>query len=162
MTPPHLAQDVIDAILEHLHDHVSALRRCSTVARSWTFSSQSHLFSSITLKSRKNAEKLGRAFHGSPWLADHVRNLRLDLILSGDNPISVHDAIGTTLTKLQTLWVDFGDLFRRTSDELSLPYFTSAHSVGFSFMILKCNTCWSNSALCPRCNLAVICLYLTP
>ena len=41
-------QEIFDAIIDHLHDDLDALRQCSFVCKSWLPSASLHLFSSLT------------------------------------------------------------------------------------------------------------------
>ncbi|PBK93431.1 hypothetical protein ARMGADRAFT_928952, partial [Armillaria gallica] len=44
-----LPQELIDQIIDYLHDDTQTLRACSTVCRTWTQSSQRHIFCHISI-----------------------------------------------------------------------------------------------------------------
>lgn len=47
MPPPHLAPEIIDHILDDLHDEPEVLKKCSIVAKSWIPRTRRHLFAEI-------------------------------------------------------------------------------------------------------------------
>jgi hypothetical protein len=73
---PHLPPEIIDRIIDHLHDNQADLRTCARVCRAWLTSSRFHLFYSISINSGP-WRRMYRAVQRSPDIALHVRELRL-------------------------------------------------------------------------------------
>ena len=44
---PRMPQEVVDQVIDHLHDDMKALRACSLVCRAWTPASSVHLFTTL-------------------------------------------------------------------------------------------------------------------
>lgn len=90
VTPP-FPQGVIDSIIDHLHDRPADLRVCSSVAKSWTSRSQSHLFRKV----RWTIETvLGWCKHVPPrsdGLAGHATSLSVVSLLEHERLFPIKD-----------------------------------------------------------------------
>ena len=49
MSNPHLPAEILDYIIDHLHDTEDALRNCSLVSKSWIPRTRTHLFADVKL-----------------------------------------------------------------------------------------------------------------
>jgi hypothetical protein len=84
-----LAQELIDAIIDHFHADRQDLLVCSLVCRSWLPSSQRHLFHRITFYPTPNmpdgggagivpySKRLHRVLLSSPHISDYIQELKL-------------------------------------------------------------------------------------
>jgi hypothetical protein len=128
MVSAPLAFDLVEGILFHLRYDTSALRACSYVAKSWVAPCQKHLFSRVTLSSAKAAARLGCVLQDTPWLVNWVRELQIER--NADDPVLIHDAIGTPLPSLELLKLTTNVTFnQRGNKSLSLPYFASVQAM---------------------------------
>lgn len=83
MGPPLLAQELLDAIIDHLHDDLPSLKSCSRVSRAFLPSCRSHIFSEITLEPHRMdkpsdphlCRKFNLILDQSPDIATYVREL---------------------------------------------------------------------------------------
>jgi hypothetical protein len=81
-----LPQELLDSILDFLHDSPSDLKSCALTSRACVYRAQAHLFRHITLHARYTTEEqvwssAQQTFHTSPHLVRHIR--RLDLYPNG-------------------------------------------------------------------------------
>jgi len=53
MSNPRLPAEILDHVVEHLHDAKHALRNCCLVSKSWIPRTRQHLFADINLKTRE-------------------------------------------------------------------------------------------------------------
>jgi len=53
MTPP-IPQDIVDIVIDFLHDDKQSLMDCRRMCRSWTYSTHTHLFKSIRVERRRS------------------------------------------------------------------------------------------------------------
>lgn len=60
--PHHLPPEILDHILDLLHDNPRALRRCCLVSKSWVPRARKHLFSDIEFDSIKDLNRWQQAF----------------------------------------------------------------------------------------------------
>ncbi|KAK0491789.1 hypothetical protein EDD18DRAFT_540346 [Armillaria luteobubalina] len=121
-----LPQELIDTIIDYLHNDARSLRACALIATSWLKRSQQNLFSQITLAERSSlheskrltlAEQFSRLIESAPHISTLVQHLVI--IESDDIPshasrwiersISVLTNILPALTSLKTLNIDFDD-----------------------------------------------------
>jgi hypothetical protein len=73
---PHLPPEIIDRIIDYLHDSRADLCACALVCREWLVSSRFHLFYSISVDPGSSyCLRLYRAIQRSPHIALHVREL---------------------------------------------------------------------------------------
>ena len=74
-----IAQDIIDHIIDHLHDSPETLRECCLVAKSWVYQARWHLFNRVRFTPTRHIAQWRETFpdtENSP--ARHVRNLTID------------------------------------------------------------------------------------
>ena len=62
MPIPYLPPELLDNIVDHLHDSQHALRNCCLVSKSWIPRTRKHLFADIKLTSRENLNSWGKMF----------------------------------------------------------------------------------------------------
>ncbi|KAI0698357.1 hypothetical protein BC835DRAFT_1304847 [Cytidiella melzeri] len=72
-----IPQELVDGIIDCLHDDHASLRVCSLVAPSWTRCAQSNLFRTVLLTCSEDLERFQERFHRKRHLAFHVRTLRI-------------------------------------------------------------------------------------
>jgi hypothetical protein len=97
-----LPPELIDRIIDHLHDSPADLRTCARVCKAWLESSRLHLFYSISIHSAGNVQtllsrcqKLYSVIRRSPRVALRVRELDIDL--------EEYDFGGSTWLKIEKL-----------------------------------------------------------
>jgi len=73
--PPEL----VDRIIDFLHDQPKALTACSLVARSWTVTSRYHQFSMVALITPRCWGKFNRLIETSPTMLRFVRSVIVDV-----------------------------------------------------------------------------------
>jgi hypothetical protein len=78
-------QELVDYIIDFLHDSLSSLRACSLTCRAWAESSQHHLLKSIRLRSPVRCKELISMIDDHPGLGHHIRRLSLRYHLKGDH-----------------------------------------------------------------------------
>ena len=62
MSNPPLPPEILDYIVDNLHDEPEALQNCSLVTKSWVPRTRKHLFADITFSSPKRLESWKRTF----------------------------------------------------------------------------------------------------
>lgn len=72
--------ELIDRVIDHLHDDEETLRACSLVARSWLPASRFHLFQALYVFNERAYRALIELLQTNPGLGTHVRELALDLL----------------------------------------------------------------------------------
>ena len=81
---PYLPPEILDHIVDLLHDNRETLKECCLVSRSWVPRTQEHLFAHVEFKSEPDYDKWKKAFPdpiGSP--AYHAHTLTVDGSLRG-------------------------------------------------------------------------------
>jgi hypothetical protein len=84
--PIHIPQDIIEEIVDKLHDYRQALSTCALISQSFRPPSQSHLYSSLSIhlgfsfQSPHRHEQLLNIFSMNPLLGTYVRELRVTTI----------------------------------------------------------------------------------
>ena len=96
-SPSHLPQELVDHIIDHLHDDPLALRNCARVCRGWLPTSRLHFFAKISLKAtsahngpavpQKRCKQLYAVLIQSPEIIYNIRELE---ICEG-SPLHHHD-----------------------------------------------------------------------
>jgi hypothetical protein len=71
-------QDVIDIVVDHLHDDVGTLKSCAAVCRSFLRPSQLHLFFTVRLGKSLSSKRLCDLINAKPTIAGFVRELFID------------------------------------------------------------------------------------
>ncbi|KDQ58440.1 hypothetical protein JAAARDRAFT_34238 [Jaapia argillacea MUCL 33604] len=71
-----LPREIFDQVIDHLHNDRSALISCSLTCRSWTPSSQLHIFGTVALETTL-AQPLSGLLERSPHLALYITTLRI-------------------------------------------------------------------------------------
>jgi hypothetical protein len=75
---PRLPLEIIDYIIDFLHDNRTSLRTCALVCRAWLTSSRRHLFEKVFISSAGGyfaCRRLYKAIQQSPDIALHTREL---------------------------------------------------------------------------------------
>jgi hypothetical protein len=77
-----MAAEVVDMIIDHLHDHKHDLQSCALVAHAWLPASRFHLFRSIELSPKRrtcprHCDKLYAVIQRSPHLVKMIRELHI-------------------------------------------------------------------------------------
>ena len=62
MSTPHLPAEILDHIVDHLHDTEDALRKCCLVSKSWIPRTRLHLFANITFPAVGSLESWKETF----------------------------------------------------------------------------------------------------
>jgi hypothetical protein len=93
-----LAQELVDRIVDFLHDDPVNLSACALTHSHFRAPSQYHIFDRVILKDSVSAASLGGDFRRTPALALYVR----ELCLFNCDLLSVHMALGP-LPRLRTL-----------------------------------------------------------
>jgi hypothetical protein len=74
-----LPPELVDRIIDFLHNEPKALAACSLVARSWTPTSRYHRFSAIRLISTEDWAKFDRLTEISPTMVHYIRGVTVDI-----------------------------------------------------------------------------------
>ncbi|RDB17207.1 hypothetical protein Hypma_002003 [Hypsizygus marmoreus] len=75
--PPRVPQELIDKIIDDLHDEFKTLKICSLTSRSLLSQSQSHLFSSVHIKNQYFCARFRSLVDVNPRLLEYARELTL-------------------------------------------------------------------------------------
>ncbi|KAJ7695252.1 hypothetical protein B0H14DRAFT_3659191 [Mycena olivaceomarginata] len=117
MEPPmaQLPQELVDYIVDYLHDSPRDWPACALVARSWVYPTQSHIFRSVRLVStRPRNERLWARFealtNASPHLIRHVRYLYGHGKHERLHTDTIFDICTFPFTHLQGASVSFSDI----------------------------------------------------
>ncbi|KAF7354724.1 hypothetical protein MSAN_01386400 [Mycena sanguinolenta] len=100
-------QELVDSILDFLHDSRADLKRCALVCKSWLPPAQYHLFSYYVLQNERDCQWLFNTLHE----ASHVRSLITHIAISlegwgnNDNYYKGLEAVQSELTNLRKLSV---------------------------------------------------------
>ena len=62
MSDPHLPAEMLDHIVDHLHNTQDALRNCCLVSKSWIPRTRTHLFADIRFRTSENLRSWKRSF----------------------------------------------------------------------------------------------------
>src|ERR1700722_5972684 len=98
----HLPLELVDRIIDHLHDSPSDLRNCALVAKAFLPSSRLHLFYSISIDPYKILHRIGplnSIIQQSPQIALCIR----ELCVYGGAAIWTPPQLPTLLTSLMAL-----------------------------------------------------------
>lgn len=139
---PELAPELIDLIIDFLHDNKGALCNCALVCRAWVPRSRYHSFSVISLhpghRCERFIEMLDSPFSTSQWWQTHTLNIaqnvysgiygepwnlsnlfqRLMCWLSSDGNKTIPSTF-PSLTKLVIDWVDWRTLISDATSSIS-------------------------------------------
>jgi hypothetical protein len=110
-----LPRELLEHIIDYLHDDPASLRACALAHSHLRAPSQLHLIDRVTLKTLACAVSLGEAIQRTPALALCVRELRL----LDHNLLKSHDALGMPLPHLRILRFEpslAGPLWFHTAD----------------------------------------------
>ncbi|KAK0209281.1 hypothetical protein DFS33DRAFT_523381 [Desarmillaria ectypa] len=113
-----LPQELVDQIIDYLHDDIQSLRACSTVCRTWTRSSQRHIFRQISIDLQPFSGILPmfcQSLTSTPHVAECLQHLSISEETSlgranyPDTLYSIHSltALFPALVNLTTLSIDF-------------------------------------------------------
>jgi hypothetical protein len=74
MTDPHLPTELLDHIVDILHDTKDALRNCCLVSKSWIPRTRRHLFADVALSTTKHLESWKQTFPDPSTSPAHYTN----------------------------------------------------------------------------------------
>ncbi|KAG7446994.1 uncharacterized protein BT62DRAFT_96495 [Guyanagaster necrorhizus] len=76
---PELPPEIVDTVIDHLHDDKAALEACALVCKSWSVSSRYHLFDEhgVSVKPSNIQDFLSDISHSHSLLREHLRRLTL-------------------------------------------------------------------------------------
>ena len=78
---PDLPPEILDHIVDLLHDDLEALRRCCLVSKSWVPRTRKHLFASVKFRSHADLDSWNKTFPDPmSSLAHHARTLTVECI----------------------------------------------------------------------------------
>ena len=78
MSNPLLPTEILDQVVDHLHDEEPALRNCCLVSKSWIPRTRTHLFADIKLQTQRKLESWKETFPDpSTSPAHHARTLSI-------------------------------------------------------------------------------------
>ncbi|KAF8486581.1 hypothetical protein JB92DRAFT_2547039, partial [Gautieria morchelliformis] len=70
-----LPGELIDQVIDHLHDDPPSLRACCLTCHAWAPSSRFHIFHDIVLSDAERADGLAEHLETSPHISPLVRSL---------------------------------------------------------------------------------------
>lgn len=125
---PEFIPEIVDMIIDHLHDDKASLLTCSTVCRTWLPACRFHLFHTVTLNDILNKSLFGNFcshLHNYTQIGPCVRELQVVGISGSPRCISLLD-LGSLLAKLPNLHtLKLYSVMWNTSNNLSTECFTS-------------------------------------
>lgn len=71
----HIIPEILDLIIDHLHDDIDALSQCSIVCKDWRSSTNFHLFSTLWIGWEKSDEMIELLETRGSAIIPHVRKL---------------------------------------------------------------------------------------
>ncbi|RPD53069.1 hypothetical protein L226DRAFT_347986 [Lentinus tigrinus ALCF2SS1-7] len=77
LSKPHFPAELVDVVIDFLHDDPRTLKTCALVSRSWLISSRYHLFHTYTISDRLKAQNCVIFFKITPDVAPYVRRLEV-------------------------------------------------------------------------------------
>ncbi|RDB27223.1 hypothetical protein Hypma_004477 [Hypsizygus marmoreus] len=116
MTP--LPQEVLDKVVDELHDDHGALKRCALASRYLLPRSQRHLFSTICLSDDAQSHRLHGVLIVNPFLPRCIHELEMNLSLWKANDVHLPDTLHL-MTSLQSLAINDAGLWIRMSRSIS-------------------------------------------
>ncbi|KAG7451775.1 uncharacterized protein BT62DRAFT_1070995 [Guyanagaster necrorhizus] len=134
-----LPQEIIDQIIAYLHDDTQSLRACSTVYRTWTQSSQRHIFHHISIDLQPSSSivpTFSQSLTSTPHIAECLQHLSVSEETSlgrADNPdmlYSIHSltALFPVLVNLTTLHINFNFSPWEPSHDMENMLLTAVHT----------------------------------
>lgn len=128
-----LAQELLDHIIDYLHDDTQALCQCSLVRTSWARSTQAHLFRDIRIRPSMKQGALNFWLNESNHISHCVRSLVLDAYYQ---PEWAHDVISMLpifpmVRELGLRGLDWIMLNENGKSAVS-QYLPQLHSIAFS------------------------------
>ncbi len=102
-----LPPELLDHVLDYLHDDKLSLRHCSLTSRNWLPRAQHHLFHSIDIDST-TCNAFTRLLESNPSLGSHVANMAIEGVfgffsLDRNHSVAVHKWLRTTLPRFSHL-----------------------------------------------------------
>ena len=81
MSTPYLPAELLDHVVEHLHDTRDALRNCCLVSKSWIPRTRKHLFAGIRIETERDLKKWKETFpNPSTSPARYTKTLRIECL----------------------------------------------------------------------------------
>lgn len=71
-----LPQELVDWIVDHLHDDKPSLKACALVSKSWALSTYTHLFRSIHISGPNKLQEFASVLQPPPVFTSFIRKLR--------------------------------------------------------------------------------------
>lgn len=117
---PYLPQELVDHIIDHLHDDRLTLNHCSLVSRAWLPTSRLHLFAKVsltvspanTLDPTELCKRLHRLLSTTPSLIPNIRELDICEGCPGQPQAGPHGAISMRSTTWVTTERTFPQLLK--------------------------------------------------
>ena len=108
MVNPTVPPELVDRVIDHLHDDKPSLGRCALVCHGWLPSSRLHLFEWVRIDSARSWELFSKMLLAAPCIGGFVKTLTMQRPETFINRVVVHDdTVGSALTALRTLHVDY-------------------------------------------------------
>ena len=88
MSTPYLPPEILDYILETLHDDHKTLRNCCVAAKSWISRTRKHLFADIKFSSSEDLELWKKTFpdpSNSPACHTHTLSVKFPQVIAGED-----------------------------------------------------------------------------
>ena len=89
MSDPHLPPELLDHIVDHLHDTQDALRNCCLVSKSWIPRTRKHLFADIAFHTTESLQSWKAAFPNPSTSPAHYAKT---LFIGSSEVVTVADA----------------------------------------------------------------------
>ena len=144
--------EVLDHIIDYLHDDIPSLASCSLVCRNWTPSTHCHLFRSIRIAGGGPARlaAFSQFLSSTPYVALHVKELH---IRAGDGPATITTStLNPILKRLNRLCVlDIRCSYCQFDDD-AIPILLSLRKLVMQFVEVDITPAkfMSTLARCPR------------
>ena len=130
MATPHLPQEILDYVIDLLHDEPETLRRCYLVSKSWVPRTRKHLFADVELRSASDLESWKWIF---PDVAHSPAHQTQTLFVGCPQLITESDAEEggwiRAFSGVKSLDVDNGDQHFITSEVSLTPFYKFSPSL---------------------------------
>ncbi|KAJ3477617.1 hypothetical protein NLI96_g10339 [Meripilus lineatus] len=129
--PPEIPQELVDNIIDHLHDDTPSLIVTSLVSKAWMHSSRFHLFSSIDIVDDPEGLDYIQFLETSPNVCHHVWDLYLEF--RGEVMVEIITRLLTCLGNLRSFVIE-GQVSRMKSRTMPFPLY-HIDFLGIHFML---------------------------
>ena len=123
MSNPHLPPEILDHVVDNLHDEPEALQNCCLVAKSWIPRTRKHLFANITFSLPKDIESWKETFpdpSNSPAYHTHALSVKCPQVFMAADAEEggwIH-----TFSRVVNLEVDSSKLYPNDSEVSLAPF----------------------------------------